>query len=381
MKTPTLLALVGLLAILPPLNAQTSIRPDPQGKRILFVDGDTIRDDFGGKRLLYIDQDGDIRPEPGGKRLLFIDQDGDIREKNGGVRLACWDHDELGRMPGGKRLGLIDDHDFRPEPGFKRYFYMDGPPLSHIQLTAVLYLLHPELLQLTPEERAAKEKEIVQNGAAEDARVAGDFFPGNHPILAHSSSTGPKRTGSVEITKQGDFYALKLNTGDNPPWQGIGIKVPTAGSDQELWAGIAPAGAVSVGVYAIKGGALNGVWIPINAAQDKSVFGYENLVGAPQLGGAYRITGGKLPNGGVAYTGAMNIDPLSESLIADAPCYRFRWSTGTTGLAFRVGDRLLVAAGWGADYEVLRLRLDHAQGLGGDFLGKTGAKGSYNLGK
>ncbi len=159
------------------------------------------------------------------------------------------------------------------------------------------------------------------------------------------------------------------------------MKVVTAGGDQELWAGIAPAGAVSLGVYGIKGGTLAGTWIPVNAAADKSALGYEMLAGPAPIGGAYKITAGKLPNGGVAYTGAMNIDPLSESLMADAPCYRFRWTTATTALAFRVGDRMAVAAGWGADYEVLRLRLDHAGGLGGDFLGKTGAKGSYSLGK
>lgn len=133
-------------------------------------------------------------------------------------------------------------------------------------------------------------------------------------------------------------------------------------------------GAVSLGVYAIKGGNLSGTWIPINAAGDKSVLGYEVLVGAPNLGGVYQVTSGKLPNGGVTYTGALNIDPLPEKLMGDAPCYRFRWPTGTTALAFRVGDRMAVAAGWGADYEVLRFKLDHADFLGGDFLARSGGK-------
>jgi hypothetical protein len=311
-----------------------------------------------------------------------MDQDGDIRPEPGGVRIAHWDGTVLRRgSPTGPRLGLLDDHDFRPEPGYKRYFYMDGDVLPRMHLTAVLYLLHPEFFQISPEEKAEKEKEMARNGAEEDARVAGDHFPGDHPILAHGSTTGAKRTGSIEIARQGDFYALTLKTGENPPWQGIGIKVPTPGGEQELWAGIAPSGMVSIGVYGIKGGTLSGTWIPINSAQDKSAFGYENLSGAAKLGGVYTILSGKLPAGGVTYTGALNIDPLAESLIADAPCYRFRWATGTTGLAFRVGDRLFVAAGWGPDYEVLRLRLDHAEGLGGDSLAKSGAKGSYQLGK
>jgi hypothetical protein len=287
----------------------------------------------------------------------------------------------LRKAPGGPRLGLLDDKFFRPEPGFQKYFYLDGDPISRVQLTAVIYKLHPEFFEISEQEKAAKEKEMAKNGAEEDARKAGDQFPGDHTILAHSSTSGPSRKGSIEITKQGEFYALTLKTGENPPWQGIGVKVRTAGGDQELWAGIAPAGAISLGIYAIKGGNLTGTWIPINASVDKSVYGFENLVGAAQIGGVYKITSGKLPNGGVTYMGALNIDPLAEKLIADAPCYRFRWATGTTGLAFRVGDRMVVAAGWGADYEVLRLRLDHADFLGGDFLGKSGAKGSYNLDK
>jgi len=380
MKTPILLVLACWLTFTATVRAQTDIRTAFNGKRILFVNGSDVRPDPNGRRLLFIDGDF-LRPDPSGKRLLYVDQDGDVRPDLNGVRLASWEGKELRKTHGGLRLGLVDDKDFRPEPGYKTYFYMDGPPLTRMQLTAVLYLLKPEFFQISPEEKAAKEKEMAQNGAAEDARLAADHFPGEHPILSHSSTIGVKRTGTVQITKQGEYYALTLKTGDNPAWQGIGVKVITAGGDQELWAGIAPAGAVSLGVYAIKGGALSGVWVPINAAGDKSVLGYEVLAGAPQIGGVYKITSGKLPNGGVAYTGAMNIDPLSESLIADARCYRFRWATGTTALAFRVGDRLAVAAGWGADYEVLRLRLDHADGLGGDFLGKTGAKGSYNLGK
>jgi hypothetical protein len=381
MKTSLLSVLAICLLAMVSLHAQTTIRSKFGGTRILFVDGDNIRPDPSGKRLLFIDHDF-LRPDPQGKRLLYIDQDGDVRPDLNGVRIASWDGATLRRgSHNGPRLGLLDDQTFRPEPGYKTYFYIDGPPLTRMQLTAVLYVLKPEFFQISADEKAAKEKEMAKNEAEEDALKAGDHFPGEHAILAHSSTAGPSRKGSVQITKQGEFYALTLKTGENPPWQGIGVKVTTAGGDQELWAGIAPAAAVSLGIYAIQGGNLSGTWIPVNAAGDKSVLGFENLTGAPKIGGVYKVTSGKLPNGGVPYTGAMNIDPLAEKLVADAPCYRFRWATGTTALAFRVGDRLAVAAGWGADYEVLRLKLDHADFLGGDFLGKNGAKGSYNLDK
>lgn len=204
MKTPVLFVLGCCLALAASLRAQTDIRSSFNGKRLLFVHGSDVRPDPNGHRVLFIDGDF-LRPDPNGKRLLYVDQDGDIRPDLHGVRLACWDGTELRRTPGGLRLGLVDDKDFRPEPGFKTYFYMDGPPLTRMQLTAVLYLLKPEFFQISPEEKVAKEKETAQNGAAEEARRGADAFPGEHPILAHSSTMGAKRAGTVQITGRASF--------------------------------------------------------------------------------------------------------------------------------------------------------------------------------
>ena len=377
MKSLPLFACLGLALLAPALHAQTNIRPDPNGKRLLYVDGRTIRAEPNGKPLIYIDEDS-LRPDANGKRLLYVDQDGDVRPEPGGVRLALWDGTELRRSPNGKRFGLVDEHYFRPEPGFSKYFYIDGPPLTRMQLTAVLFLLKPEFFQIAPGEKAAKEKEMAANDAEEQKRLAADFFPGDHAILSHHSAKGPVRKGSIVIAKQGPYYALTYKTDDGAAWQGIGVKVTTKGGDIELWAGVAPAGAVSLGVYEIKGGALNGTWVPINMGAANTVLGFENLVGAPELGGVYQIISGKLPNGGVAYTGALNIDPLPETLNAESKCYRVRWATGTTGLAFRSGDRLAVAAGWGADVEILCLRQGNAD-LQGEFLGQTCGKGFYSI--
>jgi hypothetical protein len=375
---------VYLVALLLPggtiLAAEADIRTEFGGKRILFVDGDDIRDQPGGKRLLFIDGDGDIRPAPGGKRLLMVDPDGDIRYEPGGVRLAFWDGTELRRNPGGPRLGLLEDNDFRATPGGKRFFYVDGK-ISRVQLTAVLYLLQPELLTLTPEEKAAREKAMAAAGAQSSAVAAADTFPGEHRILTHTTDGPKKREGAIVLARQGDYYAVTFKTGDQPPWQGIGIKYKNPAGGEELWAAVGPGAAVSLGIYQINGGTLTSTWLPVNAAQDKSVFGFENLTGAAKLGGVYQITSGKLPNGGVAYTGALNIDPLPQKMNSTAACYRFRWATGTTGLAFRFGDLMAVAAGWGADYEILRLELNSAKGFQGDFLSKSGAKGSYTIDK
>jgi len=52
-------------------------------------------------------------------------------------------------------------------PDFKHFFYIDGPPLSRQQLTAVIYLLKPEFFKISAEEKAAQEKEMAKNEAEE----------------------------------------------------------------------------------------------------------------------------------------------------------------------------------------------------------------------
>jgi hypothetical protein len=379
MKTvPPLLVLASVLALLArPTSAQTSVRPDPSGKRILFVDGDTIRPDPSGNRLLFLDKDT-LRPTPSGPRLLFIDGD-DIRPAPGGVRIAFWDGDTLRRSPGGPVLLVVDGGDtIRDRFAGQRIYFFDGPKLSRAQITAVLYTLKPELFKLSPGETAAKQDEMKKNAAAEDARLGSDQFPGERQITVHNTN-GKKRTGSVVVTKQGSFYAIELKTGEEPAWKGVGIKYASKNGDQELWAGIAPAGATALGIYGVQGGALNGTWVPVNAT-DASTCGFENLTGSPQLKGAYTITAGKLPNGGTAYTGALNIDPVQGMMNGNANCYRIRWSNGQTALGFFFDNRFAAVAGWGADYEVLRLKLDQGA-LVGDFVSKNGARGYYTLTK
>ena len=112
----------------------------------------------------------------------------------------------------------------------------------------------------------------------------------------------------------------------------------------------------------------------------KAVLGFENLSGGRQLGGPYRILSGKLPNNGAAYTGTLNIEALPATLNNTARCYRVRWTTGTTAVGFLVQNKLLVAAGWGADWEVLRIKAGSSS-LTVDYLNKNGAEGSYTLGK
>lgn len=379
MKTasPLLGLACALNLLLVDANGQTSVRPDPSGKRILFVDHDTIRPDPSGNRLLFIDKDT-LRPSPSGPRLLFIDGD-DIRPAPGGVRIAFWDGDTLRRSPGGPVLLVVDGGDtIRDRFAGQRLYFFDGPKLSRAQITAVLYTLKPELFKVSPAETAAKEDEMKKNGAAEEARLASDQFTGERQITVHNTN-GKKRTGSVVVTKQGSFYGIELKTREEPAWKGVGLKYAGKTGEPELWAGIAPAGALSIGVYGVQGGTLNGTWVPINAT-DASSCGFENLTGSPQLKGAYTITAAKLPNGGAAYTGVLNIDPVPGTMNGNANCYRIRWSNGQTALGFFFDNRFAAVAGWGADYEVLRLKLDQGA-LVGDFVSKNGTRGYYTLTK
>lgn len=356
--------------------AQTDIRPAPGGKRLLFVDGDDIRPAPGGKRLLFIDQGKELRPEPGGKVLLAIDGD-DIRDKFGGTRIAVWDGWSLRRAPRGPELLFVDGDDLRPTMGGPRTLFFDGPKLSKAQVTAVLYIMRPELFAPAAGD-TAKQKEMPANSATGSA--TDDPWLGSHNILSHQSG-GAKRSGAIVVTKQADYYGISYKTGEATAWQGIAVNVALPGSrGPELWAAVAPGGAASLGIYEVNGNSLRGVWVPVNASQDRSLLGYENLNGPAELGGGYKILNGKLPNGGAAYTGELNIDPLPTKLYDNARCYRIRWTTGTTALGFQTQTKLAVAAGWAADFETLRFRIENS-GIMVEVLNKAGALGSYWLQK
>lgn len=71
----------------------------------------------------------DIRPQPGGKRLLYVDGT-DVRPEPGGIRLAVIDGTDLRRSPGGKILLNYRHPDICPTSSEKRIYYVDGPELT-----------------------------------------------------------------------------------------------------------------------------------------------------------------------------------------------------------------------------------------------------------
>jgi hypothetical protein len=368
--------------------AQTDVRPAPGGKRLLFVDGDDIRPEPGGKRLLFVDGE-DIRPTPGGERLLFVDTDGDIRHTPNGIRLAYWDGDTLRRSPGGPILLFVDGDDIRPDMGGPRLLFLDGPALSKQQITAVLMILKPDLFKLSAEETAAKKKEFADNEAGyqptaqpetapSTSEAKSDPWVGDRPITAQRTGKSTRREGTIDIAKQGKCYSVTYKTGETPAWQGIGVPIDEPGMEPEIWAVVGPAATVALGAYVVKDGRLEGSWIPVNATgEDRSVLGFEKLHGAAELGGQYTIDAGQLPNGGAAYTGTLQIEPLPIKS-KEVKCYRITWSNGATAVGFLIKDKLFVGAGWGPDWEVVRIRPKAGEFVL-EFLNKSGEPGSYTL--
>ena len=123
---------------------------------------------------------------------------------------------------------------------------------------------------------------------------------GNDVSFAHAIFTDPFN-GDTSMAKLG-AGTLTL-AGDNYFGSGVTVKGGTLAVSGKL--SVPNQGDFGPGMFTlyVNGGNLKGVWVPVNAQQDRSVLGFENLSGAPQLGGAYKILSGKLPNGGVAPTG------------------------------------------------------------------------------
>lgn len=355
--------------------AGTDIRPAPGGKRLLFVDGNDIRDAPGGKRLAYVDEKS-IRPEPGGKRLLFIDGDS-VRPEPGGVRLLYVDGPALRRKPGGPVLLHVKHPDVRPKADGERALFIDGPELTRPQLVAALYVLKPELFELTAEEEAALKKAA----AAAAAEANKDPAAGTYNITVFSSSDDTQRAGKVVVEKKGDLYAVAFQYKDGPAWQGVGVR----DKDQILVA-LGPEKTISLGVFDVASdGALAGAWMPYWApGYEKSLFGAEKLKGAADLGGAYQITDAKQPGrDGKPYKGAVTVTKQEATIGNSYPTYLMTYDFGTAKLpavGVRVGDKLFVCSGSGKDFAVLQLKVDSSS-LVGDFYTNTKAKGFYTLTK
>jgi hypothetical protein len=228
---------------------------------------------------------------------------------------------------------------------------------------------------------AARSEPGGQPAASSSAEAnSTDAISGEYKIVHYSSSDGSARSGSVSISKQGPLYALTFRMHDEPKWQGIAFALaPRRGANTELWAAIGSEEMVSLGIYQAREGTFQGVWYPLNAAEDHTVYGNEVLVGSPNLAGHYQLSG-NLPNGGGPYAGVMKVEPGTAALNGDGQTCLFKWTTGTLGPAFRIGDLVAVCAGWGRSCQIVRFRIESGT-LAGEFFSGDKTTGSCTLAK
>lgn len=357
-----------------------NIRPEPGGKRLLFIDGDSLRPEPGGKRLLFIDGKN-LRDSPNGKRLLFIDGD-NIRHEPNGIRLLFIDGKNIRRTPNGKRLLFIDGSNIRPDPNGERLYFVDGE-VTRTQLIAALYILKPELFKLTEQEEA-ELKAAMKEAEEESDKEFQNIHVGKFDVL--NSSMDGWGNGVVTTFKGKDnHYYLEMKL-KQQTLQGIGVRRPGQ-AWEELWIAFAPEGAVALAVYDIDQGKLTGRWIPINAAKEgKTTLGSEVLEGPASLDGEYQIIEAKAPNDGAKYTGTVEIHPLTpngnQSDLFDL--FNVTWKFGTTTVA-GVGAKvkstpgkfaLIVASGTKGEFAVGHVTGESATNSKGiDFLTNKGHAG------
>lgn len=241
------------------MSAKTTVRPDPAStKTLLYVEGDAVFTESGGKRLFTIDKDGFISEAAGGKRLIYVG-DGDVRrESEGGLRLAVWDGPELRRTPGGPRLALADSHDrhgqeIRPEPGFKRFFYLEGDELNPAQLTAVMLKLKPELFTLTKAEEKAAADAIKEGGDWTERQAAPQAQVGTFQTMTGS---GPWMRKKFTMSWGNEHFHVQSKDGD--VLNGAAIKFSSSG--EHLIGAMGP-GICQFGLFKYKNGKYSGRWI------------------------------------------------------------------------------------------------------------------------
>jgi hypothetical protein len=383
MRANVIIAIIGgLIAMSNHASGQQDIRPQPGGERLLCIDADgqSIRKEPSGPRLLFLDADGQtIRKDPSGPRILFVDGD-DVREEPGGVRLAFIDGNDIRRAPGSPILFDYTHPDLSPTAHSNREFFVDGGQLSNQQLVGVLFLLKPQLFELSSDEQAALQKEMEENAAAEDKRLAADRAVGTFEIL--TAYNAPARAGRVVVApKNGDSYQLKWSHTEGPEWTGTAVQFTEQDGDRWLWVALGNPGMVGLGVFDIKGGELNGKWYNALSDRDPKNTGTETLKGPDSLDGEFTITHATAPGTGAAYTGKVTIKPLEVTFDNDFQAFDLTWDfAGSTikGVGLRTKEgKLYVAAGAGDAIRLGAFKLDTDGTMVGDFLTETHEKGYY----
>lgn len=344
------------------LAAGTDIRPEPGGKRLLFVDNQDIRKEPGGKRLLFVDGDS-LRAEPGGPRLLYFDGS-DVRPEPGGIRIAAWDGPTLRRWPGGKILLVVDGRDIRPEAGGKRLLFIDGAELTREQVSAVLYQLKPEVFKLSAEEKKFAEDAIKEGQAYDAAQIAPERENGDYSPI---NGTGPwgEKAGGVSLKWTGNHYAMKFQ---KQGLVGAGLKVEDSG--YKVIGGVGK-GKFTTGIFRFKNDAWTGSWIAAPGTDPKS-----------QQPDTWK-TGEEADGDFASKVGKLTFKATEEKLDGEGEIREVTSDKGAKGYAFRFGNKAVgftLIFALGPEAGVFHFKSDGG-GMVGDYYAGGETKGYFNLTK
>ncbi len=212
--------------------------------------------------------------------------------------------------------------------------------------------------------------------AASQPAAAKDFTGGRYTIISYKSTDSATHSGKIIIKKQGDIFKMDVNFEDGPPLQGVALY-----RDGELWAAVGQADTMGLAVYKISAGTLTGT--TYNISGDPTKFGSETMTGSKDLAGDYKLTDGKAPFTGDAYSGKAVIHPVRPAKLSGAPVYHLDWTLGdyqAQAAAFKVGDTLIAATSSGPEWAVVRFKIDPATGaMSGDFYDILKAVGTVAL--
>lgn len=333
------------------------------GKRLVRLESPELDQPYhavtlegAGKAVVYV-HENEILKNIHDPAILIADEN-DVRPTPAGVKIATFDGDDIRHGRGGKVLINYHHPDLSPDAHSNRVYRVDGPPLTHAQLVAVLYALKPEMFKLTDAEIAEQKKAMKEAEEEVERAAAADQVAGKWEVL---NSTGPvEKTGKGSITvgkKLGAAYPVTfdLSEGGGPKWAGVGVYKEMFG-DKLFWVAYGTPKNIGLCVYEIDGGTLKGTWYPwYNDGTPKNM-GSETLKGPDNLDGEYTIESAKAPFTGAAYTGKVVIKPANivGSDSHEAP-YLVTWTINgakVSGIGIRHEKFLFVASGAGADVNI-----------------------------
>jgi hypothetical protein len=342
----------------------TFLCQEPGGKRLVSINGDDVQRVDSDKIELYI-RGNDILTNIHDPAILVVDEN-DVRHSATGVKLAVFDGEDIRHGTGGKVLIHYHHPELDPSFGADRIYSIEGDAISKQQLVAALYLLKPEMFQLTEEETAAQQKAMQEANAEAEKAAAADQVAGTWRVLNGNGPVDHIGAGSIVVApKKGDAYPVSLDysKGGGPLFGGVGF-YSDKGGDKQFWVAYGTPKTIGLCVYDIKGDTLEGKWYPWYIDGDAKNVGTETIKGADdKLDGDYTIVSAKSPTTGAAYAGTVSIHPTTIVGSDDnTKPYLVTWTMGTikiNGMGIRTKNRLFVASGGGADVLIAKYIIDN----------------------